>query len=260
MALAIPRAAGMNRDLARQILNLALANAQWVVVMVGYALGTNSNFDQGVNDPPIIPAGYAFAIWGFIYPAALAYAVFQALPRQRENELLRRVGWFTASAYLAMTAWILAAQQNLVWLTVAIIVWMLASLVGAFVQITSYRAPLSKAERLLVVVPISVHTGWLTVATVANIAAALWASGVRDVFLPAVAWACLMTIIAGLVGALVTYVSRGNRGYGLTIIWALIGIVVANSAGPGLSIAITAGLMTLAVAALARGRANAIKG
>ena len=40
-----------------------------------------------------VPAGYVFSIWGLIYLALGAYAVYQALPAQRDNPRLRHVGY-----------------------------------------------------------------------------------------------------------------------------------------------------------------------
>ena len=39
-----------------------------------------------------VPAGYVFSIWGLIYLGLLAFTIFQALPTQRENPRLARIG------------------------------------------------------------------------------------------------------------------------------------------------------------------------
>jgi len=46
----------------------------------------------------VIPAGYAFAIWGPIFLLGLVYAAYQMLPSRREDPLLRRVGWLSRCA------------------------------------------------------------------------------------------------------------------------------------------------------------------
>jgi len=48
------------------------------------------------NPTLVVPADYAFTVWGPIFALSLAYTVYQALPGQRQNPLLRRVGWFMA--------------------------------------------------------------------------------------------------------------------------------------------------------------------
>ena len=41
-----------------------------------------------------VPAGYVFAIWGLIYIGLLSYAVFQALPAQKDNPRMQATGWW----------------------------------------------------------------------------------------------------------------------------------------------------------------------
>ncbi|GAB4192338.1 MAG: hypothetical protein OHK0022_06450 [Roseiflexaceae bacterium] len=240
-----------NRDRVRQVLNLILSVVQFAVVIIGAVNGSNANIESpALGDPPIVPAGYAFAIWGLIYPGAIAYGIYQALPRQRENALLRRVGWFTIPAYIAMTFWVITAQQLMIWTTWVCMVAMLVSLISAFIQFARHPGRINRAERALVVVPISVHAGWITVATVANTATALYNSGVSNVLLPDPIWAAVMSVAAGLIGAAMTLFSKGNLGYGLTIIWALAGIVVANTTLENNSpVVLAAGAMIVVVAA-----------
>jgi hypothetical protein len=47
-----------------------------------------------------------FSIRGLIYLGLIAFAVFQALPDQRENPRLRATGWWISLGGLANIAWI----------------------------------------------------------------------------------------------------------------------------------------------------------
>jgi hypothetical protein len=217
-------------DRLRQGLNLVLAVSMPVTTFL--AFGTGTSFEEATRteagDPPIVPAGYAFIIWAFIYAGSVAYGVFQALPARRGDGLLRRAGFFTAAAFLGMSLWLVMARFGWVWLTVVCIVWILACLAGAFSRIVRYGAPPTSTERYLVVLPVSVFTGWVTVAAFANTSAALRASGLHDLVLSEQTWTVVMLLAAGLVGSAVTVASRGNAGYALTVVWALIAIAVAN--------------------------------
>lgn len=217
-------------DRLRQGLNLVLAIAMPVTTFL--AFGTGTSFEEATRteagDPPIVPAGYAFIIWAFIYAGSVAYAVFQTLPAQQENDLLRRIGPFTAAAFLGTSMWLVMARFGWVWLTVVCIVWILASLAAAFFRIVQAGATASTAEHYLVVLPVSVFTGWVTVATFANTSAALRVSGLHDFGLSEENWTMSMLLVAGLIGSIVTVASRGNTGYALAVIWALIAIAVAN--------------------------------
>ncbi|MDQ3634920.1 MAG: hypothetical protein M3405_10510 [Acidobacteriota bacterium] len=42
----------------------------------------------------ITPAGYAFSIWGVIYLGLIAFSIYQALPTQTDNYLLRKSDLF----------------------------------------------------------------------------------------------------------------------------------------------------------------------
>lgn len=53
-----------------------------------------------------VPAGYVFSIWGLIYLVLIAFAVFQALPSQRENLRLRAMSWRISLGGLANSVWI----------------------------------------------------------------------------------------------------------------------------------------------------------
>lgn len=242
---------GPQRPCLRQILNVVLSLAPLVVVFLGVVSGSNDTITatDPVTTPPLVPAGYAFSVWGLIYGSSFAYAIYQALPRQQDNPLLHQIGWFTASAFLGTTVWLLVAQADLGWLTVVCIVWMLLSLIGAFAALIRARAPRSTPERYLVVLPISVFLGWVTVATVANTAAVLSDYGLTDLGLGAQTWAIVMLLAAAVIGSFVTVVSRGNLWYALTVIWALVGVAVANiTRAPNTTIATVAGSMALAVA------------
>ena len=60
---------------------------------------------SGENPTLVVPGDYAFVIWTPIFLLALVYAVYQALPSNRENPLLRRVGWFSALTYFSNGVW-----------------------------------------------------------------------------------------------------------------------------------------------------------
>jgi translocator protein len=175
---------------------------------------------------------------------------------------LRSIGFFTASAFLANTTYAVVAQVwGNDWVLVAIFVWMLTSLFKAFFQFTKYRNRLTTAESYLVVLPISVFTGWVTLAILVNTASALKTSGFDNFGLSEGTWTILLLLVAGLIGSYLTFFSRGNVGYALTFIWGLIGIVIANlTRNSNLEVAIVAGGVAILIAlVLLRARSEAHK-
>jgi hypothetical protein len=88
------------------------------------AAGIDAVVDVGPRSP-VEPAGYAFGIWGPIFALSLGYAVYQARPAQRRNPLLRRIGWWTAGAFLGTGMWSVFVPRRRTDLALAVflVVW-----------------------------------------------------------------------------------------------------------------------------------------
>ena len=97
------------KDTLRQISVVLTILATIVVNALANALPINGQNTGQISDRfhvYFVPAGYVFSIWGLIYLGLIAFAIFQALPSQRENPRLRKVGWWIALGGLANIAWI----------------------------------------------------------------------------------------------------------------------------------------------------------
>jgi hypothetical protein len=242
----------MPRDLMRQALIVVLAFTQPVTAVLCFGMGTS--FDKatrsGLDEAPIIPAGYTFIIWALIYAATIAYALFQATGAQRQNSLLRRIGFLAAAAMLGTSTWLVMARLGLYWMTVLCIVWMLICLAAVLREFVLAGAPRSTAERWLVVAPWSLFAGYVTAATFANTAAILKNVGVITTGPSETVCSLAMLVVAGGIGTWATIATRGNAAYALAVIWALIGIVVANTIerAANAPVAVVAGLMAAVIA------------
>ncbi len=175
----------------------------------------------------ITPAGWAFAIWGPLFLLSILFAVWQALPAQRSNPLLARIGWPAAVALAAQGVWSTYTQlANLTFISAAII---LVSLAGLLVVLRALVAApsLSRGERIFLAPAFSALAAWLTAATIVNIAASLKYHGFAGAEpMPLVTAA--MVAIGSLVAAVAAWQSRGAPLYGLVFCWALNAI---NAAG-----------------------------
>lgn len=208
---------------------------------------------------PFTPAGYVFGIWGLIYAGTLGYAGWQWYRARRGD--LRLVP--LASPYLAACAanvsWILLWHWLQVGASLLAMAGLLASLAVAWWRVR-HIAPAGVAERVLVHGTFSLYLGWICVATFANLAAWLVASGVRPfgLSLPAIA-------IAFVLAAALLFVVLVWRTHwlvpGLVYVWAAAGIArrtgqpdaVVTAAWVGVALVLAA----LAWAAVQRLRAPA---
>jgi benzodiazapine receptor len=240
----------MVNDRPRQISNLVFAIGQAAAPGLTPMLGLPPVGQVSDRYPTwVVPAGYAFSIWGLIFGLCIAYAVWQMLPAQRQNPLLRRVGWLTAAAFAGSTAWEFAFPAGMYALSVALIVLTLVSLAVAVGRMAGWRTPFSAAERWLVWMTCGVYLGWITVATVANVAQALAAAGQVELGLGGETWGVVMVIAAALIAAFVTLRTR-NAGYPLAVVWALVAVFVARRAPPELTRSDAVAWTALAAAAV----------
>jgi len=122
-----------------------------------------------------VPAGYVFAIWGVIYIGWIAFAVYQALPAQRNNPRLARIGWLFAANCVANAAWLFTWHYELLPLSVVAMLALLLSLIGIYIRLNIGRARVTTIEKWCVDVPFSIYLGWISVATIANITDLLYA-------------------------------------------------------------------------------------
>lgn len=256
----------MHGDRPRQVLNVVFALGQAAAPALIPVVGLPNVGDISDRYPTyVVPAGYAFSIWSVIFALSIAYAVWQMLPAQTANPLLRRVGWLTAAAFAGSTFWQFAFPSGQYALSVLLIVTTLVTLILAVARTLERRAALSAAERLLVWITCGVYLGWITVATVANVAQSLLAGGVSELGLGGETWGMVMLGAAALIAAFVTR-ATGNGGYPVAVIWALMAVFVARRDPPAATqsamvayVALAAaGVVALAfVASVMRGRRGA---
>jgi hypothetical protein len=196
-------------------------------------------------DVYFVPAGYVFAIWGLIYLALIAFIVYQALPGQRDNPRLRRVGYLFALSCVANVAWLFLWHYEVFQLAIVAMAALLLVLIAVYLRLGIGRTEVSKAEKWLVRVPFSIYLAWITVATIANATSLLdylgWGGwGIRPEI-----WAVIMLLAATAITSAVA-LTRGDIAYGLVIMWAIVGIAVKHAGTPLVST--TAWILTAAVA------------
>lgn len=201
------------------------------------------------------PANFAFSIWGLIYLGLTGFTVYQALPPQRDNPMMRRVGYLFALTSVLNAGWIFAWHYEYFLLSVAFMLALLATLLAIYVRL-DLGLPTNKrrldfsnwADRWLVHIPFSLYTAWITVATVANVAGMLVYYEWGGWGLSEPVWSVIMMVVATLItGAVLIF--RRNLAHGGVVVWALIAIGVGQAADPFVSNA--AFVFALIVAAIA---------
>jgi hypothetical protein len=202
-----------------------------------------------------VPAGYVFSIWGLIYLGLIAYAIFQALPSQRQNPRLRATGWWIVLGGLANSAWIFLWHHEQFPFTLVAMLILLATLIMTYLGLGSRRTSVPPAERWLARLPFSIYLGWITVATVANVTSLLDYLQWDGFGIAPEVWMGIMLAAVLVITSLMNF-TRRDLAYTLVILWALAGIAVKHAAVQAVVIPtwITFGLvlLTLVVGMLTR--------
>ena len=201
-------------------------------------------------DVYFVPAGYVFSIWGVIYVGLIAFAIFQALPAQRDNPRLRATGWWITVGGLANSVWILLWHYEQFPLTLIAMLVLLATLIATYLRLGTGRTKVSTVETWTVRVPFSIYLGWITVATAANVTSLLDYLNWGGFGIAPEIW---MGIVLAAVLAIATLMAftRRDVAYALVLLWALAGISVKHAGVTAVVIPtwITFGLVALTLIA-----------
>jgi hypothetical protein len=198
----------------------------------GYDPGT---FPVRIDRPAIQPAGYAFSIWGLIYLWLLAHAAFGLLKRRNDPTFLRPALPLLVSGLLG-SVWLAIASSAPLLATFVILV------MGGLALLAYLRADQTQ-DRWLLAAPLAIYAGWLTAACGVSVGVILAGYGVLSNTGSALV---MLAVVIGV--ALVVQACRpGMPVYGATVVWAAIGVIVANWADTQ-TVALTAALGAVIVA------------
>ncbi|MEQ9103442.1 MAG: hypothetical protein RIE53_01955 [Rhodothermales bacterium] len=175
------------------------------------------------------PAGFTFAIWSIIYLGLLLLVVVQALPRFRHDERLRRMdGAFMLNGVLN-AAWIVAWHHEYLWLSMAIMLGLLATLVVMYDAVRKGAEP-DWLFTMSFRVPVSLYLAWICVATVANISILQSAAGWNNAVFSEPTWTLLKLAVVAAVAGSVFFRFR-DAVFVAVVAWAAFGIQANQAAG-----------------------------
>ena len=190
-----------------------------------------------------VPAGYVFSIWGLIYLALIAYTVYQALPAQAENPILKKIAPLYWVGSLANSIWIFLWHYEVFSLTVIAMVAILISLI----LISQKLVGTDGLEKWMVRLPFSIYLGWISVATIANVSQNLFLYKWNGWGIDGQTWAVIMLAVASLLGILKIWQEK-DTPYALVLVWAFVGITVSQS---GVALVVNAAWVSVIVLVIA---------
>lgn len=245
----------MTRDMWRQFANILSVSTVLAFNTISQVLPlnnqTNADIANRFSSNLYFPANYAFSIWGIIYSFLLAFTVYQALPSQRQNPHLKKLGYLFVLTSIFNILWLTCFHYNAFALSMAMMLGLLITLLRIYLVLDIGGKAVSRATKWLIHVPFSLYLGWITAATVANASYVILDVRGGNIFLEGdTAWAVIMLIITGVLGVAMTLMRR-DYAYGLVVIWAVWAINVRHAeAFPSIGLVSVAvcGLVAVALA------------
>ena len=221
-----------------------LAIATPIAIIGTLAINTLSNFyppgGQNVGEIAntslagvlITPANYAFAIWGVIYLGLIAYGIYQIKPASQGDPIIRPVDWLLIIACLAQIIWIyLFTLQYFTWSVVAMLA-ILLPLMGAYGVLRMDRV--DRKRRWFAIYPFSTYLAWISVATIINVASALYDAGWQGGGLSGELWTVIMILVSAVI-ALIVIFTQQDIPFTLVYVWAYVAIAARHTDIPAIS-------------------------
>ncbi|SFP09604.1 hypothetical protein SAMN05660464_2035 [Geodermatophilus dictyosporus] len=223
-----------------------IAGSPLGTALAGRSVGEVSDATRSL----VTPAGYAFTIWGPVFALALAWAVYQALPGQRDRAVHRATGWPLAAAFAGNAGWELLfplAGDRLPVLPAVLLLAIVGAAATAWARLQ--HAPPAGLPRLLPAAVTGLLLGWVTLAAVVQVASAGVALGAPARGTAAQLWAVgALVAVAGLGAALVLVARVAAGPFALAVVWGL--VAVAGAGGPGVVTGAALGAAAVVTAAL----------
>lgn len=232
-----------------------------ITVFVNYASSTFLFGDQDTGDVSdqyrtlFTPADYAFAIWGLIYLALGAYVVYQAFFARADQRVYEQVAPWLMVNLLANSLWLPTFQYEQIALSVVFMLVILGSLVQVYILLTK-DTTLPARERAWVRVPFSLYLGWISVATITNLAVFVKYSGWQIPDASEATWVVIMAVVGALLAVILARAARDGV-YPLVFAWAYVAIAVKqaeNTLIVPVAVGLAVGLVILGGITLAQSR------
>lgn len=210
------------------ITNLVVIAAVIAWNYIANALGINGNSIGSLSDTYnslFTPAGYAFSIWGIIFLGLIAlgiYMVQSAFRDGKEAAYIGKLGPWLLLANLANATWVYVWLKELPGVSVLVMLVILVSLIVIIVKLGMEKEIVPRGQVIWIWWPLGIYSGWIAVATIANISAYLSHSGWEFLF-GEVTWTVVLILLAVVLNATMVLVRR-MRDFAFVGIWSLLAI------------------------------------
>ena len=176
------------------------------------------------------PASYAFAIWGIIFLALIAYGIYQikiAFFSEKSGKFIEDTGYWFIITNVLNCIWVFVFAYDYIGISVLIMIGILFSLMKIILNTNMEREQVSTSDYIFGQFPIGIYSGWIAVATIANVSAYLAKLQWDGAFLSEANWAITMIVIATALYLIIIF-KRNILEFAAVGIWALFAIYIRH--------------------------------
>ena len=148
---------------------------------------------------------------------------------------LRKISYLLVIACFAQSIWVYLFLSRLFALSVVAMLGILLPLIAIYVRLGIGTNPVSRLQKWCVHIPISIYLAWISVATIVNVASALYFVGWNGWGISAEVWTVIMLLVAAALATFIA-VQRRDIAYPGVTVWALVAIAVKHWDNPTLRI------------------------
>lgn len=222
-----------HQDLIRQLITLLAVVGSFLVnialnIFPPYGLSLDAVYEKFYKGVLIIPANYAFGLWGVIYLGLFTLAIYQFLPYKRKDKDLRKVGYLLVIACIFQSIWLYLFLSRFFTLSVVAMFATLVPLMVIYSTLRIGRRRISGRKKLCLHIPVSIYLSWTSVATMVNVACVLYFYGWNGWGLNHQVWAMIMLLVAATIATLII-INCNDIIYVYVTFWILIAIAVRQS-------------------------------
>ena len=228
------------------LLSLAMPVVSWFSQQAVFGPTNKEISDQ--YPTLVVAAGYAFAIWGLIFLWDVVFGVWQLSSRRGvPGSAVARIRLPAALGFALTALWMPVFSQQLYWLALLVIWTSLACLVVCALRLSRDPSP-EPGQAWFAWLPLSLHAGWLSLATILNTAQVIVAYDL----LPTdnmLGWSIALFGIATVLLLALNQRMHGNVAYVAAAVWALVAVYMKQSSST-LAGSDTAAWLALSIALL----------
>lgn len=229
-------------------ISVPVRSALLSLVAVGAALSALAVDEATWQGPDVAMADFAYAAWPIIRIALVIAAVTVALSYSRTPYSLMVLPLAGTLVLLAAVQWL--HQLDLVLIDITLLIGTFALLWRAYYQVNRHRDLIDIKAQLLVVAPLGLTAGWVTISVTSAIAQGLWEfPGLREGAL-ATAWQSALLAVALFFIGFGIEQTRAHPAYTAGALWGLAAVAVHASDAEDttlMTVAIVVALLTVAL-------------